>query len=122
MKDIRTQLEQHLAERILVPARVGDDIGLFFVSADQPAVRLERQEVSAEGKRRPSREYPEARPPRGLPKQQRKDEQARMHAEKTLIQENWSDLERRQRTAIPNPPAAIPTLHAIITRRDGNSQ
>lgn len=35
----------HIAERILVPARVGDDIGLFFVSADQPAVTLERQEV-----------------------------------------------------------------------------
>ncbi len=36
----------HVAERILVPARVGDDIGLFFVSADQPAVTLERQDVT----------------------------------------------------------------------------
>ena len=36
----------HVAERILVPARVGDDIGLFFVDADQPAVTLERQEVT----------------------------------------------------------------------------
>ncbi|MGZ6996815.1 MAG: acyl-CoA dehydrogenase family protein [Acidimicrobiia bacterium] len=35
----------HVADRILVPARVGDDVGLFFVSADQPAVRLERQDV-----------------------------------------------------------------------------
>jgi acyl-CoA dehydrogenase len=36
----------HVAERILVPARVGDDIGLFFVSAGQPAVTLERQDVT----------------------------------------------------------------------------
>ena len=36
----------HVAERILVPARVGDDIGLFFVDARQPAVTLERQEVT----------------------------------------------------------------------------
>jgi alkylation response protein AidB-like acyl-CoA dehydrogenase len=36
----------HVAERVLVPARVGDDIGLFFVAADQPAVSLERQEVT----------------------------------------------------------------------------
>jgi alkylation response protein AidB-like acyl-CoA dehydrogenase len=36
----------HVAERILVPARVGDDIGLFFVAADQPGVTLERQDVT----------------------------------------------------------------------------
>jgi alkylation response protein AidB-like acyl-CoA dehydrogenase len=36
----------HVADRVLVPARVGDDIGLFFVSADQPAVSLERQAVT----------------------------------------------------------------------------
>jgi acyl-CoA dehydrogenase len=36
----------HVAERILVPARVGDDVGLFFVSADQPGVTLERQDVT----------------------------------------------------------------------------
>jgi acyl-CoA dehydrogenase len=36
----------HVAERILVPARVGADIGLFLVSADQPAVTLERQDVT----------------------------------------------------------------------------
>lgn len=36
----------HIADRILVPARVGDDVGLFLVSADQPAVTLERQDVT----------------------------------------------------------------------------
>ena len=36
----------HVADRILVPARVGDDIGLFLVSADQPAITLERQDVT----------------------------------------------------------------------------
>ena len=36
----------HLCERVLVPARVGDDIGLFFVATDQPGVSLERQEVT----------------------------------------------------------------------------
>jgi alkylation response protein AidB-like acyl-CoA dehydrogenase len=36
----------HVAERVLVPARVGDDIGLFFVATDQPAVTLERQEIT----------------------------------------------------------------------------
>ena len=36
----------HLAERVLVPARVGDDIGLFLVDPNQPAVSLERQEVT----------------------------------------------------------------------------
>ncbi|MEP6626195.1 MAG: acyl-CoA dehydrogenase family protein [Acidimicrobiia bacterium] len=35
-----------LCERILVPARVGDDIGLFFVATDQAGVTLERQEVT----------------------------------------------------------------------------
>lgn len=35
----------HLAERVLVPARVGDDVGLFLVDPQQPAVSLERQEV-----------------------------------------------------------------------------
>jgi 3-oxocholest-4-en-26-oyl-CoA dehydrogenase beta subunit len=36
----------HVAERVLVPARVGDDIGLFFVATDQPGVTLERQDVT----------------------------------------------------------------------------
>ncbi len=36
----------HLADRVLVPARVGGDIGLFLVSTDQPGVTLERQEVT----------------------------------------------------------------------------
>ncbi len=36
----------HLADRVLVPARVGDDIGLFLVSTDQPAVTLARQDVT----------------------------------------------------------------------------
>ena len=33
-------------ERVLVPARVGDDIGMFFVKADQPGVSLERQDTT----------------------------------------------------------------------------
>lgn len=36
----------HVCERVLVPARVGDDIGLFFVATDQPGVTLERQETT----------------------------------------------------------------------------
>ncbi|MSO38028.1 MAG: acyl-CoA dehydrogenase [Acidimicrobiia bacterium] len=33
----------HLCDRILVPALVGEDIGLFFVAVDQPGVTLTRQ-------------------------------------------------------------------------------
>lgn len=33
-------------ERVLVPARVGDDVGLFFVALDQPGVTLERQDTT----------------------------------------------------------------------------
>ena len=33
-------------ERVLVPARVGDDIGLFFVKVDQPGVSLDRQDTT----------------------------------------------------------------------------
>ena len=36
----------HVCERVLVPARVGDDIGLFFVKVDQPGVSLERQDTT----------------------------------------------------------------------------
>ena len=36
----------HVVDRVLVPARVGDDIGLFFVPVDQPGVSLERQDVT----------------------------------------------------------------------------
>ena len=36
----------HVCERVLVPARVGDDIGLFFVKVDQPGVTLERQDTT----------------------------------------------------------------------------
>jgi alkylation response protein AidB-like acyl-CoA dehydrogenase len=36
----------HVAARVLVPARVGDDLGLFFVDCDQPGVALERQDVT----------------------------------------------------------------------------
>ena len=36
----------HVAERILVPARVGDDIGLFFVARPARGVTLERQDVT----------------------------------------------------------------------------
>lgn len=35
-----------VCERVLVPARVGDDIGLFFVATDQPGVTLERQDTT----------------------------------------------------------------------------
>lgn len=35
----------HLVERVFVPARVGDEIGMFFVAVDAPGVTLERQET-----------------------------------------------------------------------------
>lgn len=36
----------HVCDRVLVPARVGDDVGMFFVAVDQPGVTLERQETT----------------------------------------------------------------------------
>ncbi|MBK5289584.1 MAG: acyl-CoA/acyl-ACP dehydrogenase [Acidimicrobiia bacterium] len=36
----------HVCDRVLVPARVGDDIGMFLVKVDQPGVSLERQDVT----------------------------------------------------------------------------
>lgn len=35
-----------VCERVLLPARVGDEIGLFFVATDQPGVTLERQDTT----------------------------------------------------------------------------